>query len=62
MVIAEDLLKQWPVSQLVRASSGGIDLNEMAHYELAERGHDKYGNDVGLEKAMDDWRLTWGGK
>ncbi len=59
---AEELLKQWPAEELVRAARGGIDLNEMAHFELARRGINRMGEEVGEVAASQEWNRCWGGE
>lgn len=56
----EQLLKDWPVTELARAASGSIDIEELAHYELACRGLNKAGEDVGHECAAHEYMAAWG--
>lgn len=58
---AEIALRHVSVTVLVRAATGAIDLNEMAHYELAKRGFNKKGEVVGVQAAMAEWYECHGG-
>lgn len=60
MSTAEVFLRSAPVHTLVQAARGEIDLNEMAHYELAKRGMNKLGGAVGVQAAMKEWGEAYG--
>jgi hypothetical protein len=50
-----------PRLTLIAAARGAIDLNEMAHYELAKRGMNKFGEFVGHTAAAIEWSEHFGG-
>jgi hypothetical protein len=61
MTTAEEQIKALPTEVLSQAARGEIDLNEIAHYELAQRGLNRKGEDVGDLAAMQEWKWCWGG-
>ena len=46
-----DFIHRVPLSVLVAAASGKVDLNFLARQELANRGYDQYGTWVGFVQA-----------
>ena len=59
---AEYNLTSWGVTPLVQAATGAIDLNELAHQELARRGLNAKGEAVGTVNAYNDWFDAHGGE
>jgi hypothetical protein len=50
-----DFIHVAPVSVLVAAANGEVDLNRLALQELANRGYDRQGNWVGFKRARVDY-------
>jgi len=58
---AEKLLSACTPAILSQAARGEIDLNELAHQELASRGLNSKGENVGAMAAHNEWLDAYGG-
>jgi hypothetical protein len=59
--MAVEHLQNIPPEVLSQAARGEIDLNELAHQELARRGMNRKGENVGVVEAHNDWLDAYGG-
>lgn len=59
--MAIEHIQNLPPEVLVQAARGEIDLNELAHQELASRGLNRNGENVGMVESHNEWLDAYGG-